>query len=166
MMKIQIPTFSELSNRFIAAYNHYQNGDYWLNSSRLFSFLPALIPLIVFLYYFTKYSPEYTDAMVKVSGIQKKMLLFHAVFADVTFIILDMPLNESESNGVYASFSAIADLMFVTASTYAFIGTRSVVPRWVLFIPILQTTYNLVNDYRWINAEQYGSQPKPVDAVL
>eukprot|EP00121_Abeoforma_whisleri_P008647 Awhi_evm1s7938 len=166
--------FDVVVSRFQTLVSYLSSEEYWLPNDRFLSFLPVLPAWILLLYFLSLRSTA--NEMVSMDGLTSFYLKFHAcyfffyslsfeLFGDAMAAFVNMsPL--STPGVMYPVATAFNDLMFVTGSLYFLIGSQKEICRWVMYIPVVQTVYNLGNDYRWFYADYYGPNGKAADFFL
>ncbi len=135
----------------------------------LFLLLPNASTLLL---YATASGKHVMNAQVKMDGALKTCLHFHALVCIGYSIGMEI-FPKSLGSEVFASDAntfvlktAFADLFFVLATGLWFMSKQEHVPRWVTWIPLVQTIYNITNDIRWVQEANLGGPVIPYRLIV
>jgi hypothetical protein len=122
--------------------------------------LHLLLPYgIAIALYLTAKGPYAMDQCVKVEGVLKASLQLHAVaFLAYSVGFEVAPFVFSKVVGadylpstatIFVLKTALSDLFMVGAFLFAIMSLQKQLPRWCTWVPLVQASYNVMNDYRW-----------------
>ena len=113
------------------------------------------------LLYVTARGPYSMGVNVKVQGVLKDSLRLHAgVFLGYALatelaphilvkLLGSRELFHADAN-TFVLMSGLSDMFFIGALLFWLMSIQAQVPRWVTWIPLVQSVYNVMNDVRWL----------------
>eukprot|EP00521_Asterionellopsis_glacialis_P003438 CAMPEP_0195264064 /NCGR_PEP_ID=MMETSP0706-20130129/10646_1 /TAXON_ID=33640 /ORGANISM="Asterionellopsis glacialis, Strain CCMP134" /LENGTH=228 /DNA_ID=CAMNT_0040318301 /DNA_START=18 /DNA_END=704 /DNA_ORIENTATION=- len=128
-------------------------------STRLQTLLHIAFPYLTATFLYFMISKQRATELVKVQGVLKSTLQLHAavfvfynlageLFPNVMAKLIGSPLFHADAI-THLFMSALADMFFVGALLFWLMSIQDAVPRWVTWVPLVQSVYNVMNDFRW-----------------
>jgi len=99
------------------------------------------------------------DTSVKVQAVLKRTLRLHAAvflfyslgFEFAPFVLCKLVGVDflPSTASIFVIKTALADMFFVGAVLCVLMSLQETLPRWATWVPFIQASYNVMNDYRW-----------------